>query len=364
MLLLVSGLLAGPTAAGEAPPPGGRRLLYVANPGVRNYTEYGGHGLLVYDIDAGHKLLKRIPTAGLDRQGNPWNVKGVCASAATGRIYITTPGKMQAIDLATEKLLWEKAYDGGCDRMSITPDGKAIYLPSFESTHWNVVDGTTGDVITTITPKSGAHNTLVSLDGKWAYLAGLKSPLLTVCDAREHKVVKTVGPFGNVIRPFTINGAGTRVYVNVNELLGFEVGDVETGKVLARVEVPGFKKGPVKRHGCPSHGIGLTPDEKEIWLTDAHNQRLHVFDATTMPPKLVQSIELKDQPGWITFSIDGAYAYPSTGDVIDVKTRKIVTELKDEAGKPVQSEKMVEVQWQGDKVLRVGNQFGVGRVGG
>ena len=36
------------------------RYLYVAAPGVRNYLEYGGHGLLVFDIDNGHKFVKRI----------------------------------------------------------------------------------------------------------------------------------------------------------------------------------------------------------------------------------------------------------------------------------------------------------------
>ena len=38
-----------------------------------------------------------------------------------------------------------------------------------------------------------------------------------------------------------------------------------------------------------------------------------------MPPKQVASIELRDQPGWITFSLDGRYAYPSTGEVIDTR---------------------------------------------
>ena len=111
-----------------------------------------------------------------------------------------------------------------------------------------------------------------------------------------------------MIRPFTVNGAQTLCFVNVNDLLGFEVGDLESGKMLHRVEVPGFEKGPTKRHGCPSHGVGLTPDERELWLADAANTRVHVFDATVMPPKQVASIKLRDQPGWITFSIDGDYA--------------------------------------------------------
>jgi DNA-binding beta-propeller fold protein YncE len=110
----------------------------------------------------------------------------------------------------------------------------------------------------------------------------------------------------------------------VNGLLGFEVGDLRTGKFLHRVEIPGSKPGTEKRHGCPSHGIGLTPDETELWLTDAANSKLHIFDSTVMPPKEVESVTLRDQPGWVTFSLDGRFAYPSTGDVVVVKTRKIV----------------------------------------
>ena len=96
----------------------------------------------------------------------------------------------------------------------------------------------------------------------------------------------------------------------------------------------------------------MTPDEKELWLSDGHNQRMHIFDATTMPPKQVASIALRDQPGWITFSMDGRLAYPSTGDVIDVRSRKIVTTLKDETGAEVQSEKLLEIDFKGDKPVR------------
>ncbi len=58
-----------------------RRYLYVATPGIRNYLEYGGHGLLVFDIDDGHKFVQRIAFDGLDERRRPLNVKGICASA-------------------------------------------------------------------------------------------------------------------------------------------------------------------------------------------------------------------------------------------------------------------------------------------
>ncbi len=352
----------GTPSRAEEPPATGRRL-YVAEPGIRDYLEYGGHGILVYDIDHGHKFLKRIPTGGLDpKTGKPLNVKGICADATSGRVYVGTTQQMMAIDLVTEKLLWEKRYDQGCDRMSISPDGKVIYLPSFEGPTWHVVDARSGDVIATIEPKSGAHNTVYGRDGKEVYLAGLKSPLLTIADTSTHTAARTVGPFAAAIRPFTVNGSQTLIFANVNELLGFEIGDLKSGKKLHRVEVQGFGKGPIKRHGCPSHGIGLTPDEKELWVVDAFNKKIHIFDATVMPPKQMMSLDVRDEPGWVTFSIDGTLAYPSTGEVFDVATKKIVATLTDEEKRQVMSEKMLEIDFVDGKPVRNGDQFGIGRV--
>jgi DNA-binding beta-propeller fold protein YncE len=288
-------------------------------------------------------------------------MKGICACAATKRLYFTTTKTLYCIDLTSDKTLWQNTLPQGCDRMSITPDGKSIYVPSFEKDIWNVVAGNNGDVIATIEPKSGAHNTVVGLDGSKMYLAGLKSPVLSIADTKTHKVAATCGPFAAAIRPFTINAAQTRCFVNVNDLLGFEIGDLTTGKKLARVEVEGAEKGPVKRHGCPSHGIGLTPDEKEIWLCDGHNSRLYVFDMSKQPPKQTHSIPLREQPGWVTFSLDGKWAYPSTGEIIDTKSKKIVTALKDEKGREVHSEKMIEIHFKDGVPVRNGDQFGVGR---
>lgn len=338
-----------------------RHLLYVAEPGIRNYVEWGGVGVLVYDIADGFRLVKRIATLTPPSGENAEAVKGVCASAATGKLYLSTPKRLLCIDLRTDALLWNRAYEAGCDRMSITPDGATIYLPSFEGPLWYVVDSASGEVITRIVTDSGAHNTICGPSGTHAYLAGLKSPLLRVADTRSRTVVREVGPFSNVIRPFTIDGAERRCFVSVNDLLGFEVGDLRTGRMLHRVEVPRFTKGPVKRHGCPSHGIAMTPDERELWVSDGANSRVHVFDATATPPRYLQSIALRDQPGWITLTIDGRLAIPSTGEVIDTRSKQIVAALADEAARPVQSEKLLEVVTDGGAPVRVGDQFAIGR---
>jgi hypothetical protein len=352
--------LAAFLASVPACPAAEKHRLYVAAPGVREYLQFGGHGVLVFDIDDGHKFVKRIGCRGLGADGKPENVKGVCASAETGLLHISTLTKLQCLDLVTEKVLWEKAYPGGCDRMALSPDGKIIYLPTLEKDDWHVVDALTGDVRQKVSPKSGAHNTVYGLDGRWCYCAGLRSPLLTVVDTSTHTTARTIGPFSQFIRPFTVNGSQSLVFCCINDLLGFEIGDLHTGKMIQRVEIPGMKF-PVAKHGCPSHGIALTPDEKEVWVTAAHDRKLHVLDLTTMPPKPITTIDLHDEPGWITFSIDGRFAYPSTGEVIDAKTKKIIATLTDEEGRAVQSEKLLEIDFADGRPARAGCQFGIGR---
>jgi DNA-binding beta-propeller fold protein YncE len=266
------------------------------------------------------------------------------------------------VDLLTEKTIWEKNYEDGCDRMAISPDGKIIYLPSLEGDDWKVVDALSGDILYRVVTRSGSHNTIYGPDGRRVYMEGLKSDYLSVVKTVDHTVMEKVGPFANHIRPFTIDGKQTRCFVNVDGLLGFETGDLKTGRKINHIVVQGYVTGPVKRHGCPSHGIALTPDEKEIWLADAFNESIHIFDIHHDSVKQKESIKLSDQPGWITFSLDGKYAFPSTGDVIDARVKKIVARLQDEFGIYVQSEKMVEVEFRGNQPVKSGDQFGIGRM--
>src|SRR6266576_2830546 len=57
-----------------------KHYLYVATPGIRDYLGYGGHGILVFDIDNNHRFVKRINTAGFHPDKTPFNVKGIAVS--------------------------------------------------------------------------------------------------------------------------------------------------------------------------------------------------------------------------------------------------------------------------------------------
>src|SRR6202022_3716491 len=113
-------------------------------------------------------------------------------------------------------------------------------------------------------------------------------------------------------------------YSNNNTFLGLGVRDLGTGAIVGHVEVPGVTAGKSPTHGIPSHGIAMTQDETEIWIADNANNYLRVFDATVMPPTVKASVKVRDEPGWITFGIDGKLAYPSTGDVVDARSKQIV----------------------------------------
>ena len=74
--------------------------LYVAAPGIRDYLGYGGHGILVFDMDHGHKFVKRIKTQSLHPNGKPSNVKGVAVSVPLNSIYVSS---IVYLDLKSQK---------------------------------------------------------------------------------------------------------------------------------------------------------------------------------------------------------------------------------------------------------------------
>ena len=289
------------------------------------------------------------PAAGDDAE----TVRGTAASARTGRLYISTTKRLAAIDLKTDKIVWEKSYEGHCcDRIAVSPDGQTIYAPAFGSAKWYVIHAATGELRATIGVTGWPRQTIYSRDGTRAYLAAWDSPMLSVSDAASHEIVKTVGPFSASLCPFTLNAKGTLAFANVDGLVGFEVGDLQTGLILDRVAVEGYDKDAAAKYECPSHGIAFTPDERELWVADGVRNRLQVFDASVYPPVPLTAVELPAQPRWIAFSIDGRYAYSSTGDVVGAAAKKIVGALEDPAGAKVKSENLIEIDFVDGRPVR------------
>jgi DNA-binding beta-propeller fold protein YncE len=335
----------------------------------------------VYDMDHGHALVKTIGLPTLA------GARGVVASPATHMLYVSYGGdggshgngSMLAYDLVADKLLWTKNYTHGIDSMAITPDGKTIYMPDGEISPdgtWYVVNASTGNDISTISAGAGPHNTIVSLNGAHVYMGGEFYNYLEVADTATNTITGKIGPLKSGVRPFTINGTETIAYISVTGFLGFQVGDIRTGRVLYTVPIQGFSwdgRGPYEGYD-PSHGISLSPDEKELYVIDQPNNYVHVFDVSKVPASapvqvadipLTRSMNHQENPcaydcladGWLQHSGDGRFVYVGdAGDVIDTSTRKSVINLD-----PLyNSRDYLEIVWRNGVPIFTTSRSGVG----
>jgi len=83
--------------------------------------------------------------------------------------------------------------------------------------------------------------------------------------------------------------------------------------------------------GKDAHGLSVTPDEKQLWLTTQTTNDVTIID--TSDNKIIGRVFVGRDPNWIAFTPDGALAVVSntgTGDVsiIDVQQRKVVATSK------------------------------------
>jgi YVTN family beta-propeller protein len=122
------------------------------------------------------------------------------------------------------------------------------------------------------------------------------------------------------------------LYCQLSDLHGFVIADVPGRKVVAKVELsplPPSVKFPVAH--TPSHGLELTPDGKELWVTSCGTDTVYVYD--TAGKKVVGKVGTGKGPAWLTFSPDGKYCCVSNvlGDdvsILDAARRREVARVK------------------------------------
>jgi hypothetical protein len=314
----------------------------------------------IYNIEDNHAEVKVI---GVFRCCA--DVRGIAAAAPTHRLYVMynreSQGHVAALDLLTDQVIWDRVlHSPGVDRGNLTPDGTALYLPTWEedpgSAYELVIDAATGAEKARVALPPRSHDTLVSLDGQRVFME-TKSPTasMSVVDTASNQVIQEIDGYccGGVLGPFAINGTATRMVNDVNGYDGFQLAEVGSGRVIDSIPFASGQGG---------HGIAWTPDESQVWVNDGGVPVVHVFDMQTTPPRELPTVAVTNVPHWITFSIDGRYAYVAgrkgsedMTDVIDVATYQRVSSLGP-------SEDLMEVDFAAGSLTALGNQFGIGRV--
>lgn len=357
LLLLLLSVFPSLTVFSLAAQPEDGRYLYLSMPDGAQTEGRSGSGILIFDMDDDFRFVRRIGIPHLEE-----GVRGFTGILAIHTAYFSTSNhRVGAFDLETEQVVWDRTYHQGADRSSITMDGKKLFVPtgwwySGDDSGMLVLDAGSGELLDWIRVASAAHNSIVSLDGERVYLG--TGTILSVFDSQSDEMilqVKDVGERG--VFPFTFDSEERYAYVCLGGHIGFDVVDLETGEIPYRVYPEG------KRIAHRTHGIALTPDERELWISDQEGKRLFIFDATRMPPLYKGFVELSDTGhGWGSFSLDGEFVLTHTPDVSETATRKRVALLRDENGNPVSGSKFIEVHFRNGKVVVVGNEFGLGRM--
>jgi hypothetical protein len=359
-LYILLGLLAATAAPATIYAAAPQRGLYAVN---QSSSDRGS--ISVYDIDAGHRLLKTIPTV-----PDVADVRGVAASAATGRLYVayqdaSGTGKLYCLDLYRDEIVWNKVINPGVDRLAVNPNGRLLYVPSGEggsADYINVVYAATGDVARRIYFSNRSHDTQYPLSGPIFQETKAEDGTgnyLYMIDPNSYAASR-MGPYSGVLGPYAVDGTSRYAVTNVRSLWGMQVADLRTAQIITAT----ISDHPPGDAGL-LHGIGWSPDEAEVWESGSRSDpHVYIWDMRNpMAPVFKNRLTLRTGRGshWLTFTINGDYAYiapPKNSDdateVFDARTHSAV-------GVIGSSEDMLEIDFADGRVSRVGDQYGIGR---
>jgi YVTN family beta-propeller protein len=263
---------------------------------------------------------------------------GVAAAPDGTRLYVTNEAEstLDVVDAKTLKVVAHIPLSGHPNNLSISKDGKRVYIAIAQAPGAvDVVDTASMTKARSIAIDGAAHNTFVTPDGRFVVAGSIAGRSLTVIDQGTEATAWSM-TFDRGVRPIAFekraDGSTARMFVQLSDLHGFAVVDFathqETGRVLLP-DVPGATRS-LNVQGSPSHGIGIAPDGKTLWVT---SKWYHYVAAYSMPDlKPLGIVMVGHHPDWLTFSPDSAYLYVACAgsnavSVVDVKSMKEVSKI-------------------------------------
>lgn len=272
---------------------------------------------------------------------------GVNFSPDGSRVYVSDEAEsvLDVIDRERGEIVKKVPLSGHPNNITITKDGRRVLvgirtLPGAV----DVIDTSSLTLAKTLPINRSIHNIYVTPDGKYAVAGSIESKSATVIDLQTEQVAWEV-KFDNGVRPMTFDsnsdGSTKRIFLQLSNLNGFAVVDFAKHAEVARVKFPdqpgGYGAAEV-RLNTPSHGIGVAPDGKSLWVGSTVANA--VFEYSLPDLKLIGYCSLPNVhppdraptgsvPEWITFTPDSRFLYVSNSgarsvSAIDAKTRKVL----------------------------------------
>lgn len=269
---------------------------------------------------------------------------GQAPAMRAGRLYVTTDGdkgEVIAIDARTREIVWRLDVGGSLNEPHLTRDERFLFAPDLLGARTAIVDVSKGELaheVSMVDPSDGStlialHNTYASHDGERMYVTAILSQKIAEIGV-ESRQLQRIFPVSGQPRPAVISHDDRKMYVQLSDLHGFIELDLESGEETARIEwpddgarPPGYDAGPLL---TKCHGIGLTPDGKELWAASNIEGNVRVYSTPDL--RELASVQVGTMPNWIAFSRDGGTAYVTntapaadhgTVSVIDVRARRV-----------------------------------------
>lgn len=276
---------------------------------------------------------------------------GVGFSPDGKRVYVSNESDemLEVIDQKSGKITKRIHLSGRPNNIAVTPDGGRVVVAITAPFGVDIIDTNRLALKKTVKMNGRMHNTYVTPDGKYAVSGSVRHRFLNVIDLATEETAWEIKLDGGV-RPMTFDtnpdGSTRRIYVQLSNLHGFAVVDFAERKEVARIQFPepkgtyGVAEGRVAA-GVPSHGIGVAPDGKTLWVNSHQANGVFVYSLPDI--ELIGMAALPDLrlpgrdpigaiPDWLTFTPDGKTVYVGNStfnsvSAIDAKTLKVVAKI-------------------------------------
>ena len=272
---------------------------------------------------------------------------GVNFSPDGSRVYVSNESEsvLDVVKRENGEILKKIPLSGRPNNIAVTKDGRRVLVGIHSAPGAvDVVDTNSLALAKTLAIGRTTHNVYVTPDGRFAVAGSVESKSATIIDLQSDQVAWEI-KFDNGVRPMAFetnaDGSTSRIFVQLSNLNGFAVVDFAKHAELFRIQLPdqpgGYGAAEV-RLNTPSHGIGVSPDGKSLWIGSTVANA--VFQYSLPDLKLVGHCSLPNVfppnhaptgsvPEWITFTPDGKFLYVSNSgarsvSAIDTRTLQIV----------------------------------------
>jgi YVTN family beta-propeller protein len=264
---------------------------------------------------------------------------GAAAAPDGSRFYFSNEANhtLDVVDGRSLRVTSSIALSGRPNNVAIGKDGRRVYVAiRSDPGAVDVIDAASLTRVKTIPTKGGVHNTFVTPDGRHVVAGMIPARTLTVIDSATEEPLWSM-EFDAGVRPIGFeagpDGATRRLFVQLSDFHGFAVVNFATRKETARITLPDVA--PAHRHldmlqGSPSHGLGVAPDGKTLWVCSKMNS--YVYGYALPELKLLGGVHVGSHPDWLTFTPDSKTVYVAnagSNDVsaVDIASRKEVARI-------------------------------------